>query len=203
MTFQPLEQFFERSQIGTWFPSTRYISTNPSPCTFGPIDSECMVKWRPVPREMDAEQLVQSVLADVTTSKADIDSLNDSFESLIDIIQFTTSYWSGPVDCRFEDARLILDCGVWNEADLRRKMTTLRHTLHNSLASGHPTTVPIAWSANDSGYFVGLHSKTGEVLSGMSDATDDHAECLAGSLTDFLSALRGVDGYFRETVQAF
>lgn len=202
MTFQPLEQFFDRSLIGTWFPSVRYQSTNPSPCTFGPIDSECMVKWRPVPREVDASQVTQSVLQDLNHPEMN-SLLEDGLDSLVEVVQFMVSYWSGPIDCRFGYSRLILDCGVWNEADLRRKMTTLRHSVSGSVLNGEPTTIPIAWSADDSGHFVGLHTETGAVYGSTFDADDEPGEYLAASLSDFLCGLRGVDGYFRDAVQTF
>lgn len=204
MAFEPLEHFFDRSQIGAWFPSVRYQSTNTSPCMFGPIDSECMVKWRPVSREVDAKQMVTSVLEDVDESTTNTDLLTPTAEeTLLQAIEYIGSYWSAPIDCRFGYVRLILDCGVWNESDLARKMTTLRQTVHHMLAESHPVTIPIAWSSDDSGYYVGLHTDTGEVFATSTNAPHEKGERLAASLTDFLCGLRCVNGYFRETVQAF
>ena len=193
MSFSPLDEFLARLVDNGWYPTVRYQSSNPSPCTFGPIDAECQVRWRPIPRAEEAEE-GKALLVGVETLPT------KTRETLTEAVQFVTSYWSAPLDCRFGYDRIVLDCGAWNDADLNRKSLALKDSI-DSVLEQETVVIPIAWPSADSGFYIGLNSESGEVA--MTEIGRGSDERLAASLEDFLVGLRPVSGYFRETVQSF
>jgi|GEM_PF-5516834 len=194
MSFSPLDEFFERLLDSAWFPTVRYQSSNPSTCAFGPIDSECQVRWRPISRENEPEE--RDALLDGLESLP-----TEKRETLTKAVQFVTSYWSAPLDCRFGYDRVVLDCGAWNQADLSRKCIALKDSIDSVVFQQETPIIPIAWPSADSGFYIGLNSDSGEVV--MTEIGITSGERLAASLEDFLAGLRPVTGYFSETVQSF
>lgn len=200
MTFAPLDEFFARSLSGDKYPTIRYQSQYTSPCTFGPIDSDCMVKWRPLPR-LD---FCTEDLAEFGVSQA-IASPLAQMEFLSDAVNFVGSYWAGPLDCRFGYDRIVLDCGVWNDGDLQRKQLAFKDFVEDASDTDKPLIWPVAWAVADTGFFVGLNLSNGEICSAELGCPDGSSEGdrLASSLSDFLRSLKCVNGYESEAVHSF
>lgn len=184
MTFPPLDEFFERSLTGDWFPTAKYIPTYDSPCTFGPIDSESMVQWRPIARDAgsaEIEDATQFRLSDAVASP----SLQTEF--VTEASDFVTSHWCGPLDCRFGYERVVLDCGAWNSADLKRKQVAFQDCVE-SPNDNDEVFWPVAWSISGSGQYVGLNLSNGELWS--AELESGASQKLADSMSDFLCGLR-------------
>lgn len=188
MTFPPLDDFFERSLTGQWFPTARYIPTHPSPCMFGPIDSGFMVKWRPISRDEEPDAIQNEELVEFGVSEAIASSAMNTefFEEAAD---FVNSHWCGPLDCRFGYERVVLDCGAWNAADLQRKQVAFQDCVEHQCAANDASPVfwPVAWSISGSGQYVGLNLSNGEIWS--ADLEAGASQKLAASLSDFLCGL--------------
>lgn len=203
MTFPPLDDFFERSLTGGWFPTAKYVATDTSPCTFGPINSEFMVKWRPVARNagdnpISDQQNIE--LAQFGISEA-IASPAVKPEFLSEAVDFVNSHWCGTLDCRFGYERVVLDCGAWNPTDLQRKQVAFQDCVEQSNDGNGSVFWPIAWSITGSGQYVGLNLANGEVWSAHLASAD--SDKLAASLSDFLCGLQVVSGESVATVKSF
>jgi hypothetical protein len=158
-----------------------------------------MVKWRPVSTGETNCIPIQEIEPFVLAGTSEISS--DSRSHLTDVLQFVTSFWSAPLDCRYGYVRIVLDCGVWNDGDLKRKRVLLRDSVNRMLQSETDVIYPVAWNNDASGMCVGMNLTTGEICT--ADIETGERDHLAASLSDFLGGLRCVDAYFSETVQSF